>query len=277
MRVQLIDIPYPLKGYIENIWFFESNRSLPATDDRMLVAPNGLIRLVIPCQNRFSIKSKGQPEVAKENEMLLVGICDLPLFVDFKRDEPSAMIGVQFSPLGSYHFFHIRQREIKNHAHMLTDVLGKRARQAEEQIANAGNIDLKVKLLKQFLFDLFVKSKSDLIFEYCVNQITCSKGSISVKRLENETGYSSRWLNRKFDEQLGVSPKNLCSILRFHHFYSAMMKKDERFLASKAFFDFYFDQSHFIKDFKRFTGLTPTQFENINNNFCKLFYIDYPV
>ncbi len=70
MRVQHIDIPYPLKGYIENIWFFESNRSLLETEDRMLVAPNGLIRLVIPCQNRFSIKSNGQPEVVKSKGIL---------------------------------------------------------------------------------------------------------------------------------------------------------------------------------------------------------------
>ena len=275
MRVQIFDIPSVLKNYVRKIWFFENNRGLPEIDDMMLVAPNGLIRLVIPCKNSFSLRNNEWPQVSREDKMVLIGICDLPLFVDFIKDEPSAMIGVEFSPLGAYHFFHLRQSEIKNHAYLLTDILDKSYLQIEEQIANARDINLKVKLLKQFLYDLFLKNDSDLIFEYCVNKITHSEGNVSIKQLANETGYSSRWLNVKFDERLGISPKSLCSILRFHYFYSAMIKKDERVLKSKTFFDLYYDQSHFIKDFKRFTGLTPTQFVSMNNNFCRLFYVDY--
>ena len=272
MNVRIFSIPHSLKNYITKIWFFEKNKGLPEIDDMMLVAPNGLIRLVIPCESRFSLENNEYLQVATKDKLMLIGINDLPLFVDFKRDEPSAMLEIEFSPLGAYLFFHLRQSEIKNRSFLLTDVLNKNALQIEEQIANAQDVNLKVKLLLQFLFYLFRKSNNDLIFEYCVNKIIYSKGNISIQQLANETGYSNRWINMKFDERLGLSPKNLSSIFRFHNYYSAMIKEDERILKSKAFFDFYYDQSHFIKDFKRYTGLTPTQFESRNNNFCRLFY-----
>ncbi len=273
MKVQIFNIPYGLKNYISKIWFFEKNSGLPEPDDMMLVAPNGLVRLVIPCYNSFSLKNDEWLQRAKEDKMMLIGIHDLPILVDFERNYPSAMLGIEFSPLGAYRFFHLRQTEIKNRSFLLTDIMDKTILKIEEQIANAGDINLKVKLLMQFLLDFFRESSSDLIFEYCVNKIIYSKGHVSIEQLATETGYSGRWLNMKFNQRLGLTPKNLCSIFRFHHFYSSMIIQDEKILKSKAFFDLYYDQSHFIRDFKRFTGITPTRFESTNNNFCKLFYI----
>jgi AraC-like DNA-binding protein len=272
MKIQVFGIPHALKNYVTKIWFFEKDKGFPDIDDMMLVAPNGLIRLVIPCQNKFQLKNEEYLHVAKEDKLMLIGFNDIPLFVDFEKNEPLQLLGVEFSPLGAYLFFHIRQSEIKNRFYLLSDILDKNSLQIEEQIANAPNINLKVKLLIQFLLSLFVKSNNDLIFEHCISNIIASRGNISVNELAAKTGYSSRWINMKFDERMGSSPKNLCSIIRFHNFYAPMMTKDEGILKSKAFFDFYYDQSHFIKDFKKFTGLTPTQFERKNNNFCSLFY-----
>ena len=74
--------------------------------------------------------------------------------------------------------------------------------------------------------------------------------------MEKKTGYSSRWLNMKFTDKIGASPKNLSSITRFKQYYQAVASKDENpFLKN-----YYYDQADFIRTFKRFTGLTPTEF-----------------
>ncbi|HYG14269.1 MAG TPA: hypothetical protein VEC12_00845, partial [Bacteroidia bacterium] len=81
-----------------------------------------------------------------------------------------------------------------------------------------------------------------------------------------------RWLHMKFMERAGISPKNLASIVRFQQFYTALAQNREKDFLQKEFYDFYYDQSHFIKDFKRFTGLPPAKLAMSENEFGKIFY-----
>ena len=64
----------------------------------------------------------------------------------------------------------------------------------------------------------------------------------------------------------------MAEIIRFKQYYQALVNKDESSFMKNEFYDYYYDQSHFIKDFKRFTGLTYTGFENKTNNFGILYY-----
>jgi AraC-like DNA-binding protein len=86
-----------------------------------------------------------------------------------------------------------------------------------------------------------------------------------VSQLEKETGYSARWLNKKFLEHLGTGPKNLSEIVRFKQFYQAYSTGAELKMLKEHIYHNYYDQSHFIKAFKRFTGSTPTDLQNSMN------------
>jgi methylphosphotriester-DNA--protein-cysteine methyltransferase len=117
-----------------------------------------------------------------------------------------------------------------------------------------------------------MKGQEDSLFEYCMRQINISKGSLSIRHLELATGYSSRWLNLKFEERLGISPKNYSSILRFQRYYSTMLSNPNDFFKQKSFYDYYYDESHFIKEVKRFTDMPPTRLMRSKNEFGKTFY-----
>jgi len=95
---------------------------------------------------------------------------------------------------------------------------------------------------------------------------------VSIPELERMTGYSARWINMKFSEKLGASPKNLCSIVRFQQYYKSLKANAELFFLEKEFYNYYYDQAHFIKDFKRFTGYPPFQFERKSNGYDSIFY-----
>ena len=95
---------------------------------------------------------------------------------------------------------------------------------------------------------------------------------MTVKELEKKTGYSSRWLNMKFNERLGVSPKNFASVIRFKQYYEALVNGKEKAFFKNDFYELYYDQSHFIKDFKRFTGLSPTKLERLTNELGERYY-----
>jgi len=271
MRLQNIE-PHPLlKEYIKKMWLFESSGKMPV-DDLKLVVPNGHIKLSVAFRNGIVASVNGQEFTSKEQNISLTGLVDVPVILDVEKDVATGTIVVEFNPQGAYRFFHLSLNNIKNQIRPLTDILGAVARQLEEQISNVESVEGKVTLLQQFLLSQFMQHGEDSIFEYCVAKITSSKGKITVQELEKRTGYSSRWLNMKFKDRLGISPKNLSTIIRFNQYYNAVANNNEMGFMQNAFYDYYYDQSHFLKEFKRFTGLSHSGFENTTNDFGKLFY-----
>jgi hypothetical protein len=264
--------PLPiLQPFIEKLWVFESDHPMP-NEDMKLIVPNGLIKMVIPYRNGLSGKMQGWYHLSKVNSITLIGMTDIPSIVDDEVPGPSGTIGVEFSPMGAYRFFRFSQGEIRNQIHPLTDILGRTAKLMEEQIAAESSVNKKIQRLQSFLVRQLEVNSPDQITDYCLRTIVESKGKIGVGALEKKTGYSSRWLNMKFIERVGVSPKNFASIVRFQHFYQAWARAGQEGFFQKNFYDYYYDQSHFIKDFKRFTGYAPTRFHIEENEFGRIFY-----
>lgn len=75
--------------------------------------------------------------------------------------------------------------------------------------------------------------------------------------MASAAGVSSRHLDRLFARHLGVPPKTLGTVLRFQRALTSLMREPEGTLADVAASAGYFDQAHFIKDFKRMTGGVP--------------------
>lgn len=271
MRLQNIE-PHPaLKIYIHKIWLFESSGKM-ALDELKLVVPNGHIKLSVAFRNGIVASINGKSMISREQNISLTGLADVPVILDVEKDISTGTIVVEFNPQGAYRFFQISLSEIQNQIQPLKDVIGNVAKRLEEQISNAKSIASKVSLLQSFLLKQFMQYAEDPIFEYCVTKIISSKGKITIRELERKTGYSSRWLNMKFADKLGISPKNLSTIIRFNQYYNAVANDKEMDFMRTSFYDHYYDQSHFLKEFKRFTGLSHSGFERITNDFSKLFY-----
>src|SRR5260221_11131054 len=95
------------------------------------------------------------------------------------------------------------------------------ARELVERLAEATTAEMKLQLLQHFLLKRLEVSASDPIYDYCINRIHYSRGLITVGSLEKETGYSARWLQLKFVERLGTSPKNFAGSIRVKQFYQS--------------------------------------------------------
>ncbi|MFT3934985.1 MAG: helix-turn-helix domain-containing protein [Chitinophagaceae bacterium] len=260
-----------LQGYIEKIWLFESSGKMPA-EDMKLVVPNGNIKLTISYRNGIVASMNGKTFSSKEQDITLTGLVDTPVILDMEQDCITETIGIEFNPQFVYRFFHFNLHEIQNGIYSLSDIMSGAGRQLTESIANANSTRQKIAMVQQFLLRQLMQQPEDAVFEYCVQQIQSTKGSVSLKQLEKKTGYSSRWLNMKFTDKLGVSPKNLSSILRFNHYYQAITANNDNPFIKNEFYTAYYDQSHFIKAFKRFTGLPPARFERQINNFGRIYY-----
>jgi len=273
MRLRHIEPHLQLKGYISKLWVFESSGRVPV-EDMKLIVPNGMVKLTIPFRNGVSGKNKEMFHLSKESSITLIGIGDTPAIVDIEHDAPSGNIGIEFSPVGAYRLFQLRQSELKNRIFLLEEVLGKSAREIQGIIANTECVNDKIQVIQKYLIKLLSKSEPDPILNYCLSQIKNSKGSVTVMELERKTGYSGRWLYEKFIEKVGLSPKGFSSVVRFMKFYENRAKNPGADFFNENIYDYFYDQAHFIKEFKRFTGLPPIKFVKSENAFGKIFYRD---
>jgi AraC-like DNA-binding protein len=264
--------PHPLLSpYVAKMHVFESSGRLPALD-RKLIVPNANFKLTLTYRNGIVAHIAGRPFIQTENELSLTGLIDSPVMLDPQEDTQTGTIIIEFNPLGAYRLFHLSYAEIKNQIVGMADLIGNDAEELQSQLAEAGALNLKLQLLQNFLIKRLEKAAPDLIYDYCINRIADSKGLIKVAQLEKETGYSARWLHRKFLEHLGTGPKNLSEIVRFKQFYQEYSTGLRLHSLKDHFYDYYYDQSHFLRAFKRFTGTTPTELQNSINELATKHY-----
>jgi len=264
--------PHPLLSpYIAKMWVFESSGRLPALDKKLIV-PNANFKLAFTYRNGLVARVGEKNFIQKENTISLTGLVDSPVNLDPQEDSQTGTIVIEFNPLGAYRFFHFSYTQVKNQIVELSDLTGKSAEELQSQLAETPTLNMKLQLLQNFLIKQLGKTDPDPIYDFCINRISDSKGMITVAELEKKTGYSSRWLNRKFSEHLGTGPKNLSEIIRFKQFYQEYSTGVKMQSLENHFYHYYYDQSHFLRAFKRFTGFTPTDLQNSANELATRHY-----
>jgi AraC-like DNA-binding protein len=257
--------PHPvLSPYVAKIWVFESSGRLPS-QERKLIVPNTNLKLTLTFRNGIAANVGDKSFLQRENELSLTGLIDTPVILDSHEDAQTGTIIIEFYPLGAYRFFHLRFSEVQNEITDLAALAGKEAGTLTSQLAETDDITGKLQLLQSFLISQLAKNAADPIYDHCIQRITDTKGLITVAQLEKETGYSARWLHRKFSEHLGTGAKNLAEIVRFKQFYQAYSTGIPPEILKQYIYEFYYDQSHFLRAFKRFTGTTPTDLQNSMN------------
>jgi len=257
--------PHPLLSpYVAKIWVFESGGRLPV-EERKLIVPNANLKLTLTYRNGIAARVGDKAFLQRENELTLTGLIDTPVILDPQKDTPTGTIIIEFNPLGAYRFFHLRYTEVRNEITDLTDLAGKEAITLRSQLAETDDTSEKLQLLQNFLIHRLEKHLPDPIYDHCIQRITAANGLTSVAQLEKETGYSARWLHKKFSEHLGTGAKNLAEIVRFKQFYQAYSTGIPPEILKQYIYQYYYDQSHFLRAFKRFTGTTPTELQNSMN------------
>lgn len=96
---------------------------------------------------------------------------------------------------------------------------------------------------------------------YLIDEITRRAGNVRIEELGELTGYSVRYVNKVFKENMGISPKMYCKIARFQTILNSLKwEEDEKDLLAIAMNAGYYDQSHMMKDFRKYTNMTPVRY-----------------
>jgi AraC-like DNA-binding protein len=189
--------------------------------------------------------------------------------------EPTGTTGifaVRFQPDGFTPFTDMPVNEMEHRAVPLQEIFGASGVALEEAVLAAASTEDRINIVQEFLKARLVTPESvDRVAKSSVAAIMQLNGQLSIDELSGQLNISRRQLERKFSSIIGLSPKQLSKIVRLQATLKLLVSKQVTSLTSLAYEGDYYDQAHFIKDFKEFTGMSPKQFYAGNLKMSALF------
>ena len=177
----------------------------------------------------------------------------------FSNSADIGTILVYFTETGFSHFCSSPAHELYNLSLSLDEIFTKGTiQEVEEKLANASTDKQRIKYVENFLWKQFRRIESDKLIVEAVKLIYQSKGTLRVKELNEKLCISPSPFEKRFRKMVGTTAKKFSSIVRFHSVLDSMNKTKS--IAEICYENHFFDQAHFIKEFKKFTGETPELF-----------------
>jgi AraC-like DNA-binding protein len=271
MKVSFTKPQELLIPYVDSFWVFESSAGVPMTDSRIIV-PDGRAKILVPYKNSLSVDIDGSLTFTQEHQIFLTGIQTNPHTICSSTTD-TGTIGVELTPKGLYHLFHLSLHELTDRIYSFEHLFGPWGARLQNRVGDIENPHEKIAFLQNALIGLLHRNaKNFSLLDYTVDLLTQSHGMIRIHDLATQTGYSKRYLDMLFQEHVGLSPKSLACILRFQYFYKSSMWKNSPEFSKDGLYSYYYDQSHFIKEFKRFTGYTPLKYAELATEFYRAFH-----
>lgn len=257
MRMQLYDIAPNLLPYIKLVCTMECD------DD----ADTGHIRVLPDTCVELFINYTSTPVAIIGNELHKRSIITFRMSqpMDVQMRKGSGCMAICFYPGMAYKFFHLPMNLLSNTTTALDDVWNKMAEEIEDKLAHAQSNDTRVAIAQQYLLQQLSKSKDDKQIAYCISQVQASNGTLSVAHLTKDAGITQRHLSRKFQQYVGLSPKEYLRVSRFITSLQHLKKHPQLSLTEIAYESSYYDQAHFIRDCRDFTGHTPGELARAAN------------
>lgn len=189
-------------------------------------------------------------------------------FQDLAFSEQASFIIVVFQPDGLYRLLGIPAIELKDQIISSQEIFGSLANNLYDSLFNITYTTEIINALNTFFYELSLKRQSpgQTLLPKVLQHIDQHKGLVTIEQLVNYTGYTERHIERTFAQQVGMSPKKYVNIIQLHSFLKLLRNKPtEANLTSISYESGYFDQSHLIRMFKKYTGITPSQYLNSTN------------
>jgi AraC-like DNA-binding protein len=214
--------------------------------------------LVIGFQYKGQISSIKDKTLNKLTSSGITGISDS--YKIFKNSVNIGTVLVYFTEIGFTHFSSRPANELFDLIISLDDLFEKsKVSEAAEKLAAASTDKQRINIVEQFLLSQLKDIQADKLIVEAVKLIYQSKGTIRVKELNEKLFISQSAFEKRFRKVVGTTPKKIASIIRFNTVLDNL--NGTKSLTEICYENNFFDQAHFIKDFKHFTGDTPENFK----------------
>jgi AraC-like DNA-binding protein len=138
----------------------------------------------------------------------------------------------------------------------LSDIWGVRGSRLNQQISEARSVRQCIDLIGERL----ANPRDITVVQRICTSIVEQAGQVRIDDVAFQAGFSTRQLRRLFLEQVGLSPKHFCRVIRFRSSVSRLSERGHADWAQMALDCGYYDQAHLINEFRQFSGYTPGEF-----------------
>jgi AraC-like DNA-binding protein len=248
----------PLSSFVKCFWYWEG---APQTHTQERLMPNGEASIVFNLRDDpiriYDPDFLNCPRVY--GRAVISGARTSCFVIDSTPED--RVFGIQFQPGGAFPFFRVPAYETENKSVELDDLWPRTAKELRERLLATPRIDDMFALAEQYLVAQLVRPlELHPAVRFARQQFCKRPHQISVAGVLAEISLSQRHFIRVFHEQIGLTPKAFCRVRRFQRILETVHGAQEVDWADVALVCGYYDQAHFIHDFREFSGLTPTQY-----------------
>jgi AraC-like DNA-binding protein len=223
------------------------------------IVPDGRPELIIHGASSYR-EILGADEGVLQPPVLFAGQLTRPLHL--RASGAATVLGVRFRPHGARAFIGRSMRELVD-ARVAPDFIDAEASGAlAGRIGNAASDHARVREAEDFVLRRIETTavSADGAVAECVALIERRRGEVELDALLELASLGRRQLERRFLDAVGIGPALLAAIFRFRSVFDLLERDAARPWTDAALAAGYYDQSHFIREFRRFVGCTPSEF-----------------
>lgn len=245
--------PEALQTLINCYWHIDSEGDSEITTEK--IVPDGYSEVILHYGAPYEINISGTWEL--QAPLLLAGQIRKHFFL--RNTGASGMVGIKFQPAALTYLFNIDQSVLTDKVIALPAILAERLAFIVAQLKDGMNIDNVFNRLNELFLALPPVHSSNTSLDAAMDRLLEKKGNLSIKELTDVADCSERQLERYFKRFIGLSPKFYARVIRLAHVFE-LMQAGTKSWSDLVYDSGFYDQSHFIKNFKEFTGEDPTAY-----------------
>jgi AraC-like DNA-binding protein len=245
----------PLDQFIELLWFHEK---LNCNHRLERVLPDGSMELIINLRDEARHVFDGVTHRPRRSYRgsWLSGPHSEFIIIDTAPD--ASMIGAHFRPGGASAFLGLPLDELRNSVVELESIWKGGSRSLRDELFEAATPSAKFRILEEALLARWRNAAPrHRAVIYALERFTREPQSVTVSKVTSEIGLSSRRFIEVFTGHVGLTPKVFCRVRRFQRVLNQIQQTRNVVWTDIATECGYYDQAHFIHDFKEFCGITP--------------------
>lgn len=246
MNYKIYESNEDLAAFIRCYWTLED--TMQESPEKQTIVPDGCMEMIFHYGDPYKQYTEGGDSILQP-KCFVIGQLTRPLVI-----EPTGKTGifsVRFQPDGFLPIASIPIKEMENTAVSLERLFGEEGTGIEQKILNAGSTEERIKLVETFLLArLSARETIDQVVRSTVETILTANGQLSIDELLKRSGIYRRQLERKFSAAIGLSPKQLSRTIRLQATLKMLLGRKFPNLTALAYENEYYDQAHFIKEFK---------------------------
>jgi len=251
---------FPLDRFVSALVYFEGIEH-PHKVDRLL--PNGDTEILIDFHDtpQFIYDNDTLKDIQTCNHVWAAGVRTEPITIP--AGSMAAMMVISLKKGRSYPFYPFPVNEIADHVLDADLIWGEEFTLVREQMLETNDIDRRFTIMEAFLLKRFRSNlEPDACVSFAVDEMVRDPSRMNMHRLSARIGYSQKHFIAMFKKRVGLTPKSYLKVMRFQKAVELIERMPSGHVdwVSVSLACGFYDQAHFINDFRVFSGFTPEEY-----------------